>query len=103
MFKIIASVFLCTLSLVASAQNIDPTRPIFTSNSAPAEEVKKGLVLETIIHSNNNKSAIISGKLMKVGDYIGEHKLIVVNSSNVILRSGDERLKLSVFSSVVTQ
>ena len=103
MYKFIFTVFLFTLSYQGYAQNIDPTKPLSASSRAGIAEVKKGLNLETIIHSSKNKSAIISGKLMKIGDYIGEHELIVVNPSNVILRSDTERLKLSMFSSVVTK
>lgn len=103
MYRLIIFVFLFTLSYQSYAQNIDPTKPLSASSTSGIEEVKKGLILETIIHSSEKKSAIISGKLIKVGDYIGGHELIVVNSSNVILRSDGERLKLSIFSSVVTK
>lgn len=103
MCKFIIIVFLLVLSYQSHAQNIDPTKPLSASSRAGTEEIKKGLILETIIHSSKKKSAIISGKLMKVGDYIGGHELIVVNPSNVILSSDGERLKLSIFSSVVTK
>ena len=102
-FKFIVITLLLIVSYNSCAQNIDPTKPLSTSNLTQEAEKKRGLVLETIIYSNKKKSAIISGKLMKVGDYIGEHELIIVNASNVVLRSDDERLKLSVFSSVVTK
>jgi len=85
------------------AQNYDPTRPLSTSKQASGVVAKKGLVLESIIQGKKNKSAIISGKLMKIGDYIGNHKLVSVSRSSVILRSEEERLKLSVFSGVVVK
>lgn len=103
MYKLILMTLLATFSLHNQAQNIDPTKPLTGSTHVGKEEYKKGLNLETIIYSTKNKSAIISGKLMKVGDYIGDHELITVNASHVILRSNEERLKLSMFSNVVTK
>lgn len=102
-YKFILIILLSVFPIHNYAQDVDPTKPLSISNSAGIENIKKGLVLETIIYSSKNKSAIISGKLMKVGDFIGEHELITVNSSSVILRSDDERLKLSMFSNVVTK
>lgn len=102
-YKFILIIILSVFSFDTFAQGVDPTKPLSISNNAGVENIKKGLVLETIFYRSKNKSAIISGKLMKVGDYIGEHELITVNSSNVILRSDDERLKLSMFSNVVTK
>lgn len=94
---------LATFSPLNHAQDVDPTKPLSGSGHVDKEEYKKGLNLETIIYSAKNKSAIISGKLMKVGDYIGDHELITVNASHVILRSDEERVKLSMFSNVVTK
>jgi MSHA biogenesis protein MshK len=102
-YKLFLAALIMTCSLLSQAKNLDPTKPLSVSSSVGVEEVKKGLTLETIIHGSKNKSAIISGKLMKVGDYIGDHKLITVNSSNVILLADDERIKLSMFSNVVTK
>lgn len=94
---------LALLSLQAQGKNLDPTQPLSGSSQVGVEQVKQTLTLETIIHGNKKRSAIISGKLLTVGEYIGEHELIEVNASNVILRSDDERIKLSIFSHVVTK
>jgi len=94
---------LIAFSFQCQGANLDPTKPLSVSNAIGVEEVKKGLTLETIIHGSKSKSAIISGKLMKVGDYIGDHELIVVDASNVILLADSERIKLSMFSNVVTK
>ncbi len=103
MFKFIVLILslLCTLSV--SAKNVDPTKPLSMSASGGSAVVKKGLVLESIIQGKKVKSAIISGKLLKIGDYIGNHKLVSVSRSSVVLRSEDERLKLSIFSGVVVK
>lgn len=103
MYRLILITLLVTFSFYGQAQSVDPTKPLSSSAQAGVEQLQKGLTLETIIHRDTNKSAIISGKLMKIGDYIGEHQLIEVNSSNVILRSNDEQLTLSMFSNVFTK
>ena len=103
MYKLILATLSVICCLQVQAQNIDPTKPLSGSSHIGKKEYKKGLNLETIIYSAKNKSAIISGKLMKVGDYIGEHELITVNASHVILRSDEKRIKLSMFSNIVTK
>jgi len=102
-YKILTAMLLLSLPFYINAQGADPTKPLSHVNATGIETLKKGLTLETIIYSSKNKSAVISGKLMKVGDYIGEHELIIVNASNVVLRSGDERLKLSMFSPIISK
>ncbi len=102
MFKISVMLILYILSFQIFAQSMDPTKPL-TLSVVKSDGVKKGLVLETIVHGKKNKSAIISGKLMKVGDYIGVYKLIKVNRSSVVLRSEDGPLRLSIFSGVVVK
>lgn len=103
MCKFIFMMLLVLFSIQNQAKNLDPTRPLSKSSQIGGEQVKQSLTLETIIHGDKKKSAIISGKLLAIGDHIGEHELIVVNASHVILRSDDERIKLSIFSHVVTK
>jgi len=102
-FKHIIFILSMMLSLHTYSQDIDPTKPLSNISKIDQNEHKQGLNLETIIYRNKNKSAIISGKLMKVGDYIGDHELIAVNASHVVLRSDGERIKLSMFSNVVAK
>jgi MSHA biogenesis protein MshK len=62
------------------------------------------MVLESIIHGDGIHTVVISGKVLKTLDYIGEYQLTAVNDQSVILRSKTERLKLNVFKgSVVKQ
>ena len=85
------------------AQNVDPTKPLSFYGFASSNNVKKDnpLVLETIVYGEQVRTAIINGKVLKVGDTIGEHKVLVVNDKNVVLGRDDERLKLTLFSAVV--
>lgn len=103
MFKYSLLLILCLFVVQAVAQSADPTAPLLSSKQVNNDVVKKSLVLESIIKGKKIKSAIINGKLMKVGDYIGSHKLISVNRSSVILRSESGRIKLSIFSGVVVK
>lgn len=76
----------------------DPTKPFGVfAGSGSAEKVEK-LQLQSIIHGDGIHTVIINNKLLKVGDYIGEYKLIAVNDKNVILRSEEERKQLFIFS-----
>ena len=107
MFKNVALSCLFFIALfpafTISAQNVDPTKPLSTHGIASSNNVKKSgsLVLETIVYGNQIRTAIINGKLLKVGDTIGEHKVLIVNDKNVVLGRDDERLKLTLFSAAV--
>ena len=104
MFKFILLIVFYLLSFQGFTKNIDPTMPFNTSIQSSVSAIKegeKGFTLETIIHGKKVHSAIINGELLKVGDYIAQHKLVAVNRSSVVLRSDGERLKLSIFSGVV--
>jgi len=99
----IASLF---WSLVPSfAQNVDPTKPLSAHGVSSTNKVKKvnELVLETIVYGDNIRTAIINGKLLKVGDTIGGHEVLVVNDKSVTLGRDQERLKLTIFSDVVVK
>lgn len=79
------------------AAKIDPTRPFgHIGSSTIAPEVKK-MVLESIIHGEGVHTVVISGKVLKVNEYIGEYQLILVNEHSAILRSKTERIELNVF------
>jgi len=96
--------FLGVMAAVPSfAQNVDPTKPLSIYGIASSNNVEKSgeLVLETIVFGNQVRTAIINGKLLKVGDTIGEHKVLIVNDKNVVLGRDDERLKLTLFSAAV--
>ncbi|PKG85250.1 hypothetical protein CXF85_06555 [Colwellia sp. 75C3] len=88
-------------SFVTLAADVDPTRPFGVSGSSSNSEIKRvdGFVLTSIIHGDGIHTAVINGKIYKMFDYIGEHRITAINSHNVILRSKSERLKISVFKS----
>ena len=79
------------------AAQFDPTRPFGHSASSTATPGGKKLVLESIIHGDGIHTVVISGKVLKTFDYIGEYQLTAVNDQSVILRSKTKRLKLTLF------
>ena len=91
------------LSGVTNAET-DPTQPFGrgATGSAPVEKINQ-MKLQSIIHGNSVHTVIINGKLLKVGDYIGDFKLVAVNDKSVVLRSEDERKKLHMFSELTAK
>ena len=90
-------------SFFVLGQQVDPTRPFGVTNN-PAQVIKgKQLTLQSIVGQGGQKNVIISGKLLKIGDNIGEYKLQQINANTVILRSAEKSLTLSLFVDVVTK
>lgn len=101
-FKIF--MLLCVLFTSSNAVAIsDPTKPLTGGNHSFIDPQKVELVLKSIIHGNGIHTVIINNQLMKVGDAIGEYKLIAVNDNSVILRSNEERKKLFLFSNAIAK
>lgn len=95
---------LVMFSLVTKAQQSDPTKPFGGSGKA-LEKLNRfnKLSLQSIVNQNNEKSAIISGKLLKVGDKIRNYTLKTIKINSVILKSADNQLELSLFSDVMAK
>lgn len=84
----------------------DPTKPFGTrgnSNVGGVTVENKKLILESIIHGDGVHTVVINGELLKVGQYIGEFKLVAVNDKSVVLRSEEERKKLFIFSELIVK
>lgn len=87
----------------AYAANVDPTRPFGQTKPSNISSDNEIIVLESIIHGAGIHTAVISGKVLKVFDSIGEYQLTAINTHSVILRSKTERLKLNVFKSNIVK
>lgn len=85
-----------------AAQN-DPTRPFGHNASSMATPDGKKMVLESIIYGDGIHTVVISGKILKMFDYIGEYQLTAVNDQSVVLRSKKQRLKLTIFKGNVVK
>ena len=91
------------LTTQLSAAQFDPTRPFGKSTSSTGAPGGKAMVLESIIHGDGIHTVVISGKVLKTFDYIGEYQLTAVNDQSVILRSKSKRLKLTIFKSNIVK
>lgn len=95
-------------SVVAQANNVDPTKPLtFKAGDVSihpkyANENKK-LTLEAIIHGKGIHTAVINNQKLQVGDRIGEYRLVAVNDNNAVLRSKTDKIRLHVFSGVIVK
>jgi len=91
--------FSCSITEVIA--ETDPTRPFGHNAALSMTPNGQKLVLESIIHGDGVHTVVISGKVLKPFDYIGEYQLTAVNGQSVILRSKTTRLKLDIFNSDV--
>ena len=102
MFKYILSLFLLWSGSVVA--ETDPTKPFGKAaiGSIKTEKINQ-LTLQSIMGGNGVHTVIINGQLLKVGDQIGEYKLVAVNDKSVVLRSENERKKLDIFSELTAK
>ncbi len=93
------------LPLTVRGQQVDPTRPFgaIGSSAFSSGEKKDGLVLQSIIQSQQSKKALINGKVLVVGDVYKGFELIAINSKGVVLHSPQGRMELSLFSGVIAK
>jgi MSHA biogenesis protein MshK len=105
-----AGVF-CLLSSVLFplyAENLpDPTRPpasIFapaaTTGIGRNAAAKSSSGLRSIIISETRRAAIINGKTVELGGYLGKARLVEVNAGSVVLLRGKRRQVLTLFPGV---
>ncbi len=93
--------------LFAVAGLPDPTRPADYSD-APVMlelyELPKELVewkVTAIRISENERSAIVNGRLVRTGDVIGPARIVEINPVNVILDYEDKQVIVRLYSDVV--
>ena len=79
----------------------DPTRPP-AALFAPQERepVDVGPVLQSVSLASGRRSAIISGQRVKLGSKIGEARVISINETEVVLKTGNSLQKLKLFPDV---
>ncbi|MBU2969504.1 hypothetical protein KO527_09125 [Pseudoalteromonas sp. C2R02] len=91
-------------STVNSLQLIDPTRPKLSGNttgsiSGKSETNKNSeLRLQSLIFKNGRYKAIISGKLYKAGEKVGEYNIAKITAKKVYLSRGSEQRILELYS-----
>ena len=86
---------------VAQVQTLrDPTRPPGTAIKAGPGVVTGELVLQSILISPERKAAVISGRLVTVGQSVGGYMLVAMAENVAVLRSGDKFRRLHLYPTV---
>jgi len=74
----------------STAQELaDPTRRPDVRAAEPAAAQSVGPSLQLIILSPGRRLAVINGKTMRIGDRVGEARIVAIDVDSVRLRSGD--------------
>ncbi|MDH5436804.1 MAG: MSHA biogenesis protein MshK [Gammaproteobacteria bacterium] len=82
----------------ASAELNDPTRPVDYVNGSQgsAKAEKGGLRVSSIIIGKNRRTAIIDGQSVQKGDSVRGMKVIAINPAEVLLKSNNKQLQVSL-------
>jgi len=106
-FKLTITFLLLFIAMLMSYQTFavqnDPTRPFGHRAQSAVTPSGQKMVLESIIHGDGIHTVVISGKVLKTFDYIGEYQLTAVNDQSVILRSKTKRIKLTIFKNNIVK
>lgn len=101
-----AALALAVLPALGLAQQFqDPTRPppafiqSGAADEAPPEE-GESLELQSILVSAHRRQAVIGGKVVKVGDSIGQAKVVRISEDTVVLRTGRQNETLKLFPNI---
>ncbi|HJV83165.1 hypothetical protein [Noviherbaspirillum sp.] len=79
----------------------DPTRPpVAASSELASGQAAAGPILQSILISPHRAEAIINGQTVKVGDKVGEAKVVRITESEVFLRSGKDLQALKLFPNI---
>ena len=93
-----------TAAWAATADTLpDPTRPPASLGSlgqGDGAASVSGPVLQSVLISSKQKSAIISGQTVKLGEKFGDARVVRIAESEVVLRSGKDMQTLKLFPDV---
>ena len=88
-------------SATAFAQALrDPTRPPDAVVKPVAAADAEGEVLQSILVSPRRREAMISGRVVKQGDMVGDAQVIAIRDSEVVLRDGNTQRVLRLYPQV---
>jgi len=99
---LLAAMLLLPVAVSAQGLTIDPTRPPvgYLATGADTGEGDGGPVLQSVMISPTQRTAIINGALVKVGEKYGDAVLTRVAESEVVLRSGGVNRVLKLYPRV---
>jgi hypothetical protein len=99
-----AGLLLASVSVMAVAQQLrDPTRPPLEASAKPAAAKsgsRGGLVLQTVLISPERKTAVISGRVMSVGDTVSGFRLTEIREGEVVMKGSKGRRTLRLYPAV---
>lgn len=99
-----AVLFLMTFAIAAQPLR-DPTRPpagVFTGDASGSgkSRPRSGMVLQTVLISPDRQAAVISGRLMSVGDTISGFRLAEIREGEVLMKGRNGTRTLQLFPGV---
>lgn len=91
------ALWLAAMAAVADEPVADPMRPPAVQGRAPAEDQARTLVLHSTLVSGPQRSAVINGRVVTVGERIGGARVLEILPGEVRLRGaqGQFRLRLN--------
>jgi len=93
------------MSVTAAQPLRDPTRPpgdavVNTVAGTNASRARSGMVLQTVLISTDRTTAVISGRVVSVGDTISGLKLVEIREGEVVLKGSKGSRTLRLFPAV---
>ena len=99
---LIAGLLIASLPSVAFAQQMrDPTRPPSVAAAKPVKKgARGGMVLQTVVISPERRTAVISGRVLSVGDTVSGFRLTEIREGEVVMKGSRGSRTLSLYPSV---
>lgn len=101
MFNFSHLLFFIIVALLSSntafSAKVDPTRPFDHTGLNSVTPEGKELVLESIIYGEGVHTVVVSGRILKINDFIGEYQLTKINTQSVVLDNGTKQVELNIF------
>ena len=101
---LISGLLIASVPVMAVAQQLrDPTRPPLEVSSKPAaakSHSRGGLVLQTVLISPERKTAVISGRVMSLGDTVSGFRLVDIREGEVVMKGSKETRTLRLYPEV---
>ncbi len=91
--KVVVLTLAAACQMVA-AEIVDPTRPIVYTESAVRGT--GNLRLESVLFSGNRQVAIVNGRVVGVGDRVGDAKVVRIHPGGVAVRQAGETWLLTL-------
>ena len=109
-FKFFILVLMLPCNVSSNTELPDPTRPatfdVVDSEPVVFEETitdKINWKLTAIRISTDDKSAILNGKLVRIGEEIGPAKVLEINPLSVVINHEDKKLIVNLFKNSVVK